>query len=65
MLQLTLAYIQQSDHERDVVADLRNRQTLQSATQGSSPAEAAAPAAPAAPTLTTRRAPTQARATTR
>jgi hypothetical protein len=60
MLQLTLAYVQQVDRERDVAADLRNRQTLQPTPQAMAPADS-----PAAAIRTTRRAPAHARATTR
>ncbi len=57
MLQLTLAYIQQADREREVAADLRDRLILKSADQTLSPIEPAALA-----TRTPRRAPVRARA---
>lgn len=59
MLQLTLAYVQQEDRERETATDLQNRQLLRSTPQTSTPIE------PAAPTRVTRRAPVRARAANR
>jgi len=57
MLQLTLAYIQQADREREVATELRNQQTLRSTPQTLAPMEP-----PAGSTRTSRRAPVRARA---
>jgi len=52
MLQLTLAYIQQADREREIAADLQNRQTLRSTAATAPPIEpTAAPARSARRTL--------------
>jgi len=39
MLQLTLAYIQQADRERETTTELTNRQALRSTAHASSPVE--------------------------
>ncbi len=59
MLQLTLAYIQQADREREIATDLQNRQILRS------PLETGASTESPAPTRVSRRAPVSARAATR
>lgn len=59
MLQLTLAYVQQGDRERETATDLQNRQLLRSTPQTSAPIE------PPASTRNSRRAPVRSRAATR
>lgn len=59
MLQLTLAYIQQEDRERETANDLQNRQLLRSTPLTSAPIE------PVAPARITRRAPVRACAASR
>jgi hypothetical protein len=39
MLQLTLAYVQQADRERETATELTNRQALRSTAQASTPVE--------------------------
>lgn len=60
MLQLTLAYVNQADRERDIAADVRDRQLLQPTSQAPTPADP-----PAAAARTIRRGPAHARAATR
>jgi hypothetical protein len=42
MLQLTLAYIQQADREREIATELTNRQALRSTAHASSPVKSPA-----------------------
>lgn len=60
MLQLTLAYVQQTARERDVEADLQARQLLRATTQTMTPVEP-----PASSSRSPRPAPVRARATGR
>ena len=57
MFQLTLSYVIQEDREREVAADLRNRQALRA------PEETAPAKGPSSARSTTRRAPARARST--
>ena len=60
MFQLTTAYVQQADREREVASDLSNRQLLRPTADVPAPVEPAFPA-----TRTIRRAPARVRAASR
>lgn len=60
MFQLTTAHLHQADHEREIAADLHNRQLLRASSETMVPVEPPAPS-----NRTMRRAPIRARAASR